>query len=219
MAASNGPGYSSFVDDDAEEYTASVIDFEDRAAAKQRKACSKRDLPHISPEAARTLAILVHLTDADRVLEIGTCIGYSGGFLAQALDDDGTLVTVEKDEDFAEQARDYFQEIDVADRVDVRVGDAREVLPELDPPFDLAFIDADKASYPDYLDEALRLVPVGGAICADNMYWQGEVFRWIADDATKQIVEYGRRIGADDRLLSTILPLGDGLGVSAVVSS
>lgn len=217
MPDSDAPGYSSFVDADAEDYTASIIPFEDRAARKQRKRCREQGMPHISPQAARMLEILVRILDADRVLEVGTNIGYSGGFLARALSEDGTLVTVEIEEDHAEQARTYFDEIGVGDHVDVVVGDARDELPELDPPFDLVFIDADKEAYPDYLEQALRLTRVGGVVCADNLYWQGQVFRWIGDDATKKIVDFGRSLGADDRLLSTILPLGDGLSVSVVV--
>lgn len=219
MPDSDAPGYSSFVDADAEDYTASIITFEDRAARKQRKRCRRQGMPHISPQAARMLEILVRVLDADRVLEVGTNIGYSGGFLARALSEDGTLVTVEIEEDHADQARDHFADLGVADRVDVVVGDARDELPDLEPPFDLVFIDADKEAYPDYLEQALRLTRVGGVICADNLFWQGNVFKWIGDDATKKIVDFGRSLGADDRLLSTILPLGDGLSVSVVVEA
>lgn len=213
----SGPGYDSFVDEKAEKYTASVIDFEDRAAKRQRKEARKKNQPHISPQAGRMLAILTRAVGAERALEVGTNIGYSGGFLARALPDDGELVTVEIEADFAEEARGYFDEIGVGDRVTVEVGDAAEVLPDLDGPFQVAFIDADKANYPLYLEQALGLVEPGGVICADNMFWQGQAFRWIGDTDTKKIVDFAGQIGRDDRLLSTILPLGDGLSVSLVI--
>ncbi len=124
----------------------------------------------VPPEAGKLLGILARAVGARRILEIGTLGGYSAIHLARALPEDGRLITLEIDPRHAEVARQNLEAAGLSDRVEVRLGRALDVLPTLvaEGPFDLAFIDADKETYPAYLDWSLRLVRPGGLIVADN---------------------------------------------------
>jgi predicted O-methyltransferase YrrM len=129
----------------------------------------------VTPLQGEFLALLVRMTGARRVLEVGTLGGFSGTVIARALPDDGALVTLEVDPHHAEVARAVFDDAGVSDRVEVLVGRATETLPGLDDPFDLVFIDADKPSNPTYLREALRLSHPGTVIVVDNVVRRGAV--------------------------------------------
>jgi len=138
---------------------------------------SREGLPAIdvSPLQGRLLGLFVRMTGARRVLEIGTLGGYSTICMARALPADGRIVTVESDAHHAETARANMASAGLADLIDVREGMALDVLPTLEGPFDLVFIDADKPGNPDYLDWAVRLSRPGTAIICDNVVREGEV--------------------------------------------
>ena len=173
------------------------------------------------------LEFLVRVSGAKRVLEIGTLGGYSTIWLARALPEGGRIVTLEFDPHHAEVARANLLNAGVLDRVDLRVGLAIETLPALegaaDSPFDLIFIDADKESYAEYLDWALRLSRVGTVIVADNVVRDGKVIEPDCDDPRVQgIRRFTERLAAEPRLSSTVLQnVGtkgyDGLALSVVV--
>jgi predicted O-methyltransferase YrrM len=171
----------------------------------------------VSAEEGRLLALLVTLTGARRVLEVGTLFGYSGVWMARAMGPDGRLDTIEFSALHAEAARGWFERAGLRDRVTVHEGAALQVLPGLAPGYDLAFFDAAKAEYCDYLDHALRLVRRGGVILADNVFWNGRVAGGDDRDAdVRGIRDYNARIATDPRLNSTVIPVGDGLSVSVV---
>jgi len=173
------------------------------------------------------LELLVRISGARRILEIGTLGGYSTIWLARALPEGGRIVTLEFDPHHAEVARANLLNAGVLDRVDLRVGLAIETLPALegaaDSPFDLIFIDADKESYAEYLDWALRLSRVGTVIVADNVVRDGKVIEPDCDDPRVQgIRRFTERLAAEPRLSSTVLQnVGtkgyDGLALSVVV--
>lgn len=176
-------------------------------------------VPAIAPEAGQVLQLLCRLTCARRVLEIGTCTGYSGIWIARGLPADGQLETLELDPQRAAMARAHFRQAGVAERVTVTVGDARETLAaRADGSVDAVFIDADKPPYPVYLEEALRLVRPGGLILADNVLTLGPRVA-VYDEATssesvRALRRYNRLVATDPRLLGTILPVGEGLSVA-----
>lgn len=171
----------------------------------------------VGRDSARVLQLLVHLLRAERVLEIGTLFGYSAIWMARALPLGGRLDTIEVDPVHAEAATGWIARAGLDDRVRVVRGAALDVLPTLEGPYDLAFIDAVKTEYLDYLDHCLRLVRPGGVIAADNVLWHGQVVDPTADDPNvRAIRDYNRRIATEPRLLSTILTIGDGLAVSVV---
>lgn len=181
-------------------------------------------LPTINVPAAlgRLLGVLVRAVGARRVLEIGTLGGYSAIWMARALPADGWLISLEVDPRHAEVARANLERVGVAGRVEVRVGKALDLLPALanDVPFDLAFIDADKVSYPAYLDWALRLLRPGGLIVADNVLRGGSVADpAAADEDVRAINRFNRAAASDPRLDAIILPNRggrDGILIAAV---
>jgi len=173
----------------------------------------------IGPDEGRLLQLLVAAVRAARVLEVGTLFGYSAIWMARALPPApvGRLDTIEYTDTHADAAETWIARAGLGDSVVVHRGAALDVLPTLSGPYDAAFFDAGKAEMPAYLDHALRLVRPGGLILADNVLWLGRVADRAVDDADASgIREYNRRIATDPRLLSTIVPVCDGLAVSVV---
>jgi predicted O-methyltransferase YrrM len=173
---------------------------------------------HVPAEVGRLLGILARAIGATRILEIGTLGGFSAIHLALALPDSGRLITLELDPHHASVAAENFAAAGLSDRAEVRVGPALESLAGLagEPPFDLAFIDADKTSYPAYLDWCLRLVRPGGLIVVDNVL----IGRRSPDDPVHEAVDAMNRAAArDPRLDAMILPVrggADGLLIGVV---
>jgi predicted O-methyltransferase YrrM len=171
----------------------------------------------VAPEQGQFLALLVKLTGARRLLEVGTFTGYSALCMAAALPDDGSLICCDIAGDYNATARRYWQEAGLAGRIDLRLAPALETLAELERQgqggqFDLVFIDADKANYPAYLEHALRLLRVGGLAVFDNTLWSGRVLEQNPESAdTRAIQALNRALRDDVRVDLSLLPLGDGL--------
>ena len=202
------------------EYLRRTMAGEDDALAKAYEdSRSVPGRPSVSPESGRMLFLLARLIRAERALEVGAGAGYSGIWIARGLARDGLLESIEISEENAAVCRQNYEAAGVADRVELRLGAALDVLPGLDGPYDLCFIDAVKSEYPAYLDHAVRLVRPGGVICGDNVLWQGKVSDERENDQeTVAVREFNRRLAEDPALESHILPLGDGLSVSVVRS-
>jgi predicted O-methyltransferase YrrM len=193
-------------------------------AANQKAGLPAIDVSRLQ---GKFLELLVRISGARRILEIGTLGGYSTIWLARGLPEGGRIVTLEFDPHHAEVARANLEHAGVVDRVDLRVGRAIDTLPKLentaDSPFDLIFIDADKESYPEYLDWALRLSRVGTVIVADNVVREGKVVEADCDDERVQGVRrFTERLAAEPRLSATVLQnVGtkgyDGLALAVVV--
>jgi predicted O-methyltransferase YrrM len=209
---------ANFVDEDAVDFIRRTVATEDGVLASIKGACRSRDLPSITPEAGRFIQLMLRTIEAERVLEIGTCLGYSGVWIARALPEDGTLETIELDGDRAEEAAEWFAKADVDDRVQIHEGKARAVLPTLPTNYyDAFFIDADKEGMSEYLDFAVRLTAHGGLVFADNVFWQGTTFTEGREiDGTQEVRGFVRDALDHSNLDATILPLGDGLLVGRV---
>jgi caffeoyl-CoA O-methyltransferase len=179
-----------------------------------------QQLPLVHGASARLLRSLVMATGARRVLEIGACIGYSAIWMARALPDDGMLVTLEMDPERAGVARSNIERAGLSDRISVIVGDATRYLHKVAGPFDLVFQDSNKQQYETMLDRIVALLRPGGVLATDNVLWNGEVVeghvsppqRDPADAAALR--RYNARLASDVRLLTTFLPVGDGVALS-----
>jgi predicted O-methyltransferase YrrM len=177
-------------------------------------------LPLVQPASARLLRGLTIATGARRVLEIGTAIGYSALWMAGAMPSGGMLITVEADAERAETARRNIDRAGLGAKVSVIVGDATRYLHKVAGPFDLIFQDSDKRKYEAMLDRLVELLRPGGVLVSDNVLWGGEVVEgFIAEprhDArdTVALRGYNERLARDSRILTTFLPVGDGLAVS-----
>ena len=182
-------------------------------------------LPEINVSATegKLLRMLAEMVGAKRILEIGTLGGYSAIHLARALPENGALISLELDERHADVARENVAEARLAKQIDVRVGDARELLAGMaengEGPFDLVFIDADKGGYPEYLGWALRLSRPGSLILGDNAIRGGSVLD-PGDESSRAIREFNEKLARDPRLTSLVLPLIreriDGLAIARV---
>lgn len=171
----------------------------------------------IAPEQGQFMALLVQLTGARRILEIGTFTGYSALCMAAAMPEGGQLICCDLPGDYNAIARRYWQEAGLLERIELRLAPALETLNALErggqaERFDLIFIDADKANYPVYLEHALVLARQGGLILFDNVLWSGQVLEQSPDSAdTRAIQALNRTLKRDRRVDLSLLPLGDGM--------
>jgi caffeoyl-CoA O-methyltransferase len=207
-------------------YVENLFSPSDEAIEAALRDSRRAGLPEInvSPNEGRLLQLLVEIAGARRILEIGTLGGYSAIHFARALPDDGVLISLEIDEHHAKVARNNIERAGLSDKVEIRVGDAHELLASLiendEGPFDVIFIDADKEGYPDYLASSLRLVKSGSLILGDNTIRGGTVLD--PQDATARATrEFNERIARDPGLSSIALPLIreriDGLTIARVL--
>lgn len=171
----------------------------------------------IAPEQGQFMALLVQISGARKILEIGTFTGYSALCMAQAMPVDGRLICCDLPGEYNAIAERYWHEAGVAERIDLRLAPALEALSALErggqsESFDLIFIDADKANYRVYLEHALVLVRQGGLILFDNVLWSGRVLEQSPESAdTRAIQALNRGLLRDSRIDLSLLPLGDGL--------
>jgi len=206
-------------------YIEGLFASQDEALEAAVRESRRAELPEINVSAneGKLLRLLAEITGARRILEIGTLGGYSAINLARGMADGGSLISLEINEHHAEVARRNVERAGLAEKVEIRVGDARELLAQLaeggEGPFDITFIDADKGGYPEYLDWALRLSRPGSLILGDNTIWGGSIID-PQDDSTRAIHEFNERLARDPRLSGLILPFMrervDGLAVALV---
>lgn len=174
---------------------------------------------HVSPFDALHLEVLTRAIGARRAVEIGTLAGFSGVAIARGLGPSGRLYTFEYEPSHAEVARETFRAEGLADQVELLVGPALARLPEIEPhgPFDLVFIDADKAHYPEYLAWAEAHLRVGGVVLGDNAFAWGGVVSEAPDEDARGILAFNQRLAAGGRFRATMLPTGEGLAMGVKV--
>jgi caffeoyl-CoA O-methyltransferase len=192
-----------------------------RLAQETEERFGGRAIMQIAPEQGALMTLLVRAIGARYALELGTFTGYSAICIARGLPSGGLLVTCDVDEDATGIASRYFEEAEVAGRIDLRLGPGLDTLGELteDGSFDFAFIDADKPSYPSYYEECLRLLRPGGLVMVDNVFYDGlappEADQSELEEAyhasLDAIRELNNRIAADGRVDAAMLAVGDGI--------
>jgi len=208
--------------DHLSEYIVTLFAPEDELLGALREEADRSGFPpaSIAPDAGRFLQVLLRAIAARRVLEVGTLGGYSAIWMARALPAGASLVTIERNDDFAALAERYVERAGLASVVTIRRGRALDVLPSLDgEEFDFVFLDGDRVPLPTYLDWALRLVRPGGMIAAYNALLGGRVVTAglnVEDEELRAVREFNLRIANDPRLTSILLPAYDGLVVAMV---
>ncbi len=173
--------------------------------------------PIVAAAEGSFLHILARSIRAERILELGTAIGYSGTWLARALPNGGELVTVEHNPETAAIARKNLEKTGVGSKVKILVGNAGEILKDVKGPFDFIFNDIDKAGYPAVLDPCIERVRVGGLLVTDNVHWKGKVAQKDRSKETQAIRTYNERLAKDPRMIASIVPLRDGVSVALKV--
>lgn len=189
----------------------------DALLEQMEKFAAENGHPIADAEVAQFLRVVVRVRQPLRILEVGTNIGYSVVVMGRECPADAVIETIELDHGILTSARGFIGEAQLPCRVVFHEGAALEVLPTLDGPFDLVFIDCQKYEYEQYLDVVLPKMRSGALIVSDNLLWKGKVAEGAHDRSTDALRAYNRRLMTDPRLISSILPLGDGTGVSVVV--
>ena len=202
-----------------EAYLRSLVPEPDPVLAEMQAHGDREGVPIVYPETGRLLEILVALAGARTAVEIGTAIGVSTLHIARALPEDGVVVSFEVDAERHHAARGYLERAGVADRVDLRLEDAADGLAALDGPVDFAFLDAFKADYPRHLALVVPLLRTGGAVAVDNVLLSGAVpagkglAHWSEEDVLRMRA-FNADLVRDERLLGTVLPVGDGVALA-----
>lgn len=181
---------------------------------QMRLAGERRGFPIIGPLVGRLCEQLARAVGARRVFEMGSGFGYSTAWFARAVGPRGRVVHTETDEGLSGEARAWLGKARLAQRVDFRLGDARDLLRADRRLHDVVFCDIDKEGYVDAWELARRRVRVGGLVVTDNTLWQGKVTLRARDEATRAVQEYNRRAFSDKAFLSTLMPVRDGVTVS-----
>jgi len=166
----------------------------------------------------RVLSILSKIIHPKNILEIGTFTGYSALCLAEGLQKDGQLHTIDTNEELHEMQRKYFDKSDYGNQIVQHTGDAKAIIPTLDSVFDLVFIDAEKKEYLEYFELILKKTKSGSVILSDNVLWSGKVVEPVdaKDKATQILVDYNRMLKQDSRVETVLLPIRDGLTLTRV---
>ncbi len=211
--------YDGLVDARALDYILKTSVREPEILERLRKETAEHPMSRfqIPPEQGQLFRLLVRMTGARRVIEIGVFTGYSSLAMALALPDDGRIVAIDWSDEYTQTARRYWQEAGVAGKVDLRLGEGHDMLDRMiasgeSGNYDLTFIDADKTGYAGYYERCLRLIRAGGVIALDNMLSSGRVLESDAGNAdVAALQKMNEFIHRDDRVDALLLPLGDGL--------
>jgi len=167
----------------------------------------------------RLLSILSKLINPKSILEIGTYTGYSALCLAEGLQKDGILHTIDKNEELVDFQKKYFDKSTYKNQIKQYLGNALDIIPSINDKFDLVFIDADKPNYSNYFHAVISKMNTGGVIISDNVLWSGKVVEPInnKDISTLEIVKYNKLLKEDIRIETVLLPIRDGLTISRVI--
>ena len=166
----------------------------------------------------RLLSMISKLVQPKNILEIGTYTGYSAICIAEGISDDGSIDTIDKNEELVDLQNKYFEKSGFRNKIFQHVGSALEIIPTLNKKFDLVFIDADKSNYSNYFHLIIDKMNKGGVILSDNVLWSGKVVEKLnpKDQDTKALLEYNRLLNTDSRVETVLLPIRDGLTISRV---
>jgi caffeoyl-CoA O-methyltransferase len=201
---------------DQAEYLDRLLPASDELLAEMDAYAAEHRVPIADREVALFLEITARAANAKRALECGMAIGYSVIHLLRGMGDDGRVVTIDPSDEMIKAAEGYLSRAGLRDRVDINKGYALEVIPQLEGPFDLLFIDAVKEEYRGYLDLALPKLRVGGVIICDNLLWGGQVAGEIrsADQkpSTEALRDFNKYFVSHPQLRAQVLAVGDGLG-------
>ncbi len=200
---------------DIDRYLDNLLPGRDRVLEDMEEYAHHHLLPIVGPAVGRFLYLLVKISGARRIFELGSAIGYSTIWLARAAGERGHVYYTDSDPENARKATRYFKRAGVASRVRLMVGDALESLRQTRGQFDLIFNDVDKQDYPAVFRLAVPRLRQGGLLVADNTLWHGRVARQARpDEATRGVLEFNRLIYSTPGLETTIVPLRDGVSIS-----
>ena len=185
-----------------------------------KKKALEDKVPIIMDDTLEVIAKILNEIKPNKILEIGTAVGYSAICFSEYLQEDGKIDTIERDIERVKEARENIKKAEVEGKINIYEGDAVEILPTLDDEYDVVFIDAAKGKYPFFLNQALRMIKPGGVIIADNVLYKGYVMsdynKHKQRTAVRNLREYIAEITNNKKLETEILEVGDGLAISKI---
>ena len=189
---------------------------------KIKKKALEDKVPIIIDDTLEAVAKILTEIKPNKILEIGTAVGYSAICFSEYLQENGKIDTIERDAERVKEARENIKRAEVEDKINIYEGDAVEILPTLNDEYDVVFIDAAKGKYPFFLNQALRMIKTGGMIIADNVLYKGYVMsdynKHKQRTAVRNLREYIAQITNNTKLETEILEVGDGLAISKVTN-
>ena len=198
------------------EYLDHLLPASDDLLTEMEAYAAEHRVPIADREVARFVEITARAINAKRALECGMAIGYSVIHLLRGMGDDGRVVTIDPSDEMISRASEYLTRAGLRDRAQIEKGYALEVIPRLNDPFDLIFLDAVKEEYRGYLELALPKLRVGGVVICDNLLWGGQVAGQIRSDdqkaSTEALREFNQYFVNHPQLRAEVLAVGDGLG-------
>ena len=197
-----------------DDYLYGMLPKRDSVLVEMEDYASEHDVPIVGPAVGRVLQQLALTINARTVFELGSAIGYSTIWWAQAVGENGRVIYTDSDTKNAERARGYFSRAGVSKQITLHIGDALEVLSEQKEEFDIIFNDVDKDDYPRVLTLMAPRLRKGGLFIADNVLWSGRVADKNPDPRTKNILEFNRKLYDSKEFYTTLLPIRDGLAVA-----
>jgi caffeoyl-CoA O-methyltransferase len=195
-------------------YLLSLFRHKDEILQEMEAYGYRERIPIIGPLLGSILLLMAKAIQAGKVLEMGSGYGYSAFWFARGLSEDGVVIACDQSEENARKARSYFERAGMADRLDFRTQDALEVIDQVPGELDIVFIDCDKDQYPEALRKALPKVKRRGLIIAHNVLWYGTVVQGDRGGVTGYIKEFNRMLYNTPGLITSIVPLWDGLSIS-----
>jgi len=206
---------SAFTQEDVDRYIYDLLPERDSVVNEIEAYAAENRIPIIGPAVARLLTLLVQVSGATRIFELGSAIGYSTIWLARAAGPKAKVFYTDGNLENARRAQEYFRKAGVAKRINVQVGDALELVKKTPGKFDLIFNDIDKYQYPDALRAALPKLKRGGLFVTDNTLWSGKAARPLEpeDKYTRGVQEFNRLVYASKELFPVLIPLRDGVTV------
>ena len=167
----------------------------------------------------RVLSMISKMIQPTNIIEIGTYTGYSALCMAEGLKENGKIHTLDINEEYTSVAKKYFDKSDYKENIIQHIGNAMDIIPQLNDKFQLAFLDADKENYSNYFDLIINKMDIGGYIIADNVLWSGKVTEENKDEETMALHNYNKKVLSDKRVETVLLPVRDGLNISRKLSN
>ncbi len=196
------------------EYLLNITPERDEVLEEMERLALERSFPIVGPLVGRTLCLLARITQAKRILELGSGYGYSAYWFSKGTPGNAEIFCTDGSSENAQRAAEYFKRGKIAHKISYRTGDALKLIDEIDGEFDIIFNDIDKHQYPKALRKALPRLRKGGLLISDNVLWSGKILDRRPDADTAGILTYNRMIYSSKELFSTILPIRDGVSVS-----
>jgi len=199
---------------DLENYLMQLLAPRDEILSEMERLAEKTRFPIVGPLVGRLLSQMARMIGARRVFEFGSGFGYSAYWFLKGMDSRGQVVYTDDEAENARMARDFFERAGLLSRLQIETGDALQIIDRQQGSFDVILIDCEKARYPTALEKAIPRIRKGGLLIADNVLWSGSVTKPSEEPSTIGIQTFNRLVFSEPQLLTTILPLRDGVSIS-----